>query len=149
MREVNLETITDTRSWFKILPLKGSEQTYPCKTKTSQETQRSLQKFLKPDRKPKVIYTDNSLESGKISWVSIMESSNLNTSSIRDKWHCWKSRKTSERRYLSSVATIAIGWNVNIYLQYRKMATRNDWIMDTRNEWPMRNQRDELQHHNK
>ena len=37
-------------------------QTYPCKTKTSQETQRSLQKFLEPDRKPKVIYTDNSLE---------------------------------------------------------------------------------------
>ena len=28
-------------------------QAYPCKTKTSQETQRSLQKFLEPDRKPK------------------------------------------------------------------------------------------------
>ena len=45
---------------------------YPCKTKTSQETQRSLQKFLEPDRKPKVIYTDNSLEFGKacedLSW---------------------------------------------------------------------------------
>ena len=37
-------------------------QAYPCKTKTSQETQRSLQKFLEPDRKPKVIYTDNSME---------------------------------------------------------------------------------------
>ena len=34
-------------------------QSYPCKTKTSsQETQRSLQQFLEPDRKPKVIYTD-------------------------------------------------------------------------------------------
>ena len=41
-------------------------QSYPCKTKTSQETQRSLQKFLEPDRKPKVIYTDNSLEFGKL-----------------------------------------------------------------------------------
>ena len=30
-------------------------QSYPCKTKTSQETQRSLQKFLWPNRKPKVI----------------------------------------------------------------------------------------------
>ena len=30
-------------------------QSYPCKTKTSQETQRSLQKFLEPDGKPKVI----------------------------------------------------------------------------------------------
>ena len=36
-----------------------------CETKTSQETQRSLQKFLEPNRKPKVIYTDNSLEFGK------------------------------------------------------------------------------------
>ena len=47
-------------------------QSYPCKTKTSQETQRSLQKFLEPDWKPKVIYTDNSLEFGKscedLSW---------------------------------------------------------------------------------
>ena len=47
-------------------------QSYPCKTKTSQETGRSLQKFLEPDRKPKVIYTDNSLEFGKacedVSW---------------------------------------------------------------------------------
>ena len=40
-------------------------QSYPCKSKTSQVTQRSLQKFLEPDRKPKVIYTDNSLEFGK------------------------------------------------------------------------------------
>ena len=43
-------------------------QAYPCKNKTSQETQRSLQKFLEP----KVIYTDNSLEFGKacedLSW---------------------------------------------------------------------------------
>ena len=47
-------------------------QSYPCKTKTSQETQRSLQKFLEPERKPKVIYTDNSMEFGKacedLSW---------------------------------------------------------------------------------
>ena len=47
-------------------------QAYPCKNKTSQEPQRSLQKFLEPERKPKVIYTDNSLEFGKacedLSW---------------------------------------------------------------------------------
>ena len=47
-------------------------QAYPCKNKTSQETQRSLQKFPEPERKPKVIYTDNSLEFGKacedLSW---------------------------------------------------------------------------------
>ena len=41
-------------------------QACSCKTKTSQETQRSLQKFLEPDRNPKVIYTVNSLEFGKV-----------------------------------------------------------------------------------
>ena len=45
---------------------------HPCKTKTSQETQRSLQKFLEPERNSKVIYTVNSLEFGKacedLSW---------------------------------------------------------------------------------
>ena len=47
-------------------------QAYPRKTKTSQETQRSLQMCLEPERNPKVIYTDNSLEFGKacedLSW---------------------------------------------------------------------------------
>ena len=47
-------------------------QFYPCKTKTSLETQRSLRKFLEPKRKPQVIFTDNSLEFGKacedLSW---------------------------------------------------------------------------------
>ena len=41
-------------------------QAYPCKNKTSQETQRSLQKFLELNRKPKVINTDNSLKFGKV-----------------------------------------------------------------------------------
>ena len=40
-------------------------QSYPCETKTTQETHESLQKFLEPTRKPKVIYTDNSSEFGK------------------------------------------------------------------------------------
>ena len=35
-------------------------QSYPYKTKTSEETQKSLMKFLEPMRKPEVIYTDNS-----------------------------------------------------------------------------------------
>ena len=47
-------------------------QAYPCQTKTSQKTQRSLQKFLEPERNPKVIYTDSALEFGKacedLSW---------------------------------------------------------------------------------
>ena len=52
--------------------IKFEDRSPECKNKTSQETQRSLQKFLEPERKPKVIYTDNSLEFGKarddLSW---------------------------------------------------------------------------------
>ena len=47
-------------------------QASPCKNETSQGTQKNLQKFLEPERKPKVIYTDKSLEFGKacedLSW---------------------------------------------------------------------------------
>ena len=47
-------------------------QSYPCKTKSSQETQKSFMKFLEPTRKPKVIYTVNNLEFGRacedLSW---------------------------------------------------------------------------------
>ena len=47
-------------------------QSYPRRNQTSQETERSLRKFLEPSEKPKVIYTDNSLEFGKscedLSW---------------------------------------------------------------------------------
>ena len=38
---------------------------YPCKTETSQVTQKSPVKFLEPTWKPKVFYTNNSLEFGK------------------------------------------------------------------------------------
>ena len=47
-------------------------QSYPCKTKKSYKKEKSLQKFLVPTRKPKVIYTDKSLEIGNacedLSW---------------------------------------------------------------------------------
>ena len=47
-------------------------QSCPRKTKTSQETERSLRRLLEPSEKPKVIYPDNSLEFGKacedLSW---------------------------------------------------------------------------------
>ena len=75
-------------------------QAYPCKNKTSQETQRNLQKFLEPERKPKVIYTDNSLEFGKACEDLSMESLHVYTTPIRDEWYCGKSSAQSKgRRY--------------------------------------------------
>ena len=63
MKIVNLETITDMQSWCRTWPPNGPSH-FRAK-QTSQETQRSLQKLLEPDRKPEVIYTDNSLGFGK------------------------------------------------------------------------------------
>ena len=38
-----------------------SIQSYPCKSKSAQETLRSLRQFLRPEENPRSIYTDNSL----------------------------------------------------------------------------------------
>ena len=66
MEDVNLETVTDTQSWYKIWSLNGFNF-IRVQRKTSQETERSLRKFLEPSGRPKVIYTDNALEFGKSS----------------------------------------------------------------------------------
>ena len=61
MKTMNLETITDTQVVVQDLATQWIHS-YPCRTKTSEETHKSQMKFLEPTRKPKVIYTDNSLE---------------------------------------------------------------------------------------
>ena len=47
-------------------------QSYPCKTKSSHETERSLSKLLEPSHRPKVVFSDNSMEFGNacedLSW---------------------------------------------------------------------------------
>ena len=61
MKVMNLETIIDkdlATQWIQF---------HPCKTKTSQEVERSLRKFLEPSEKPK-ISTDSSLEFGELTW---------------------------------------------------------------------------------
>ena len=79
-------------------------QSYSCETKTSQETQKSVMKFLEPTRNPKVTYTHNLLEFGKsleeLSWnhcTSTPHRSGLdNQSGLDNKWwadsmecHCY------------------------------------------------------------
>ena len=81
-------------------------QAYPCKNKTSQETQKSLRKFMEPDKNPKVIYTDNPLEFGKacedLSWKSL----HVYTTPIGDWWYCRKSSAQSKGRHLCCIVAI-------------------------------------------
>ena len=81
-------------------------QSYPCKNKSSQETQRSMQKFLEPERKPQVIYTDNSLEFGKacedFSWNHCTSTPNRSeTNGIAERAVC-----RVKERYLCCIVAI-------------------------------------------
>ena len=71
MTIANLETIIDMQSWCRTWALNGSSH-IRAKQKLPRKHKRSVQKFLEPDRKPEVIYTDNFLEFGKscedLSW---------------------------------------------------------------------------------
>ena len=71
MTIANLETITDMQSWCRTWPLNGSKH-IRAKQKLHRTLKEVCKKNLEPDRKPKVIYTDNSLEFGKacedLSW---------------------------------------------------------------------------------
>ena len=72
LKEVNRRSIFEMPWWYKTWQHSGYNHSYPSKSKSSQETQKNLMKFLEPTRKPKVIYTDNSLKLGKycedLSW---------------------------------------------------------------------------------
>ena len=87
-------------------------QSYPCKTKTSQETEKSFQKFLEPTMKPKVVYTDNSLEFGKYCEDLSLESLFVNTAQIGNKWNCRESSAQSERRDICGVVAFRPGWKM-------------------------------------
>ena len=60
----NLETITDMQSWCRTWHPSGSRR-IRAKPRLLRKRKRAYKKSLEPTRKPKVIYTDNSLEFGK------------------------------------------------------------------------------------
>ena len=68
---MNLETIIDMQPWCKTWPPNGSSR-IRAKQKLLSKHKRSLQKFMEPNGKPKVIFTANSLDFGKacedLSW---------------------------------------------------------------------------------
>ena len=85
---------------------------YPCKTNETRKNVKNLGAVAHTESCTNR-QLDGILES---MWRFIMESPHFNTSSIRDKWHCWKSRSTSKRRYFSSIATVRTRWKVVVWL---------------------------------
>ena len=63
-------------------------QSYPCKSKSSQETKKNMMRFLEPTRKPRVMYTDNFRGIWQVLRRIILESLYVNTAKIRNTWDC-------------------------------------------------------------
>ena len=82
--------------WYKIWQHSGYNHSC-AKQKLLRRPRRSLMKFLEPTRKPKVIYTDNSLEFGKSCEELILVSLFVNTTQIRNTRDCRKNHTWSER----------------------------------------------------
>ena len=70
-KDVNRGTIIDTLWWYKTWPPNGSSRVR-AKQKLHRKHREACKSSWNPTRKPKVIYTDNSLEFGKacedLSW---------------------------------------------------------------------------------
>ena len=89
MTIANLETIIDMQSWCRTWPPNGSRH-IRAKPQLHKKP-RSLQKFLEPERKPRVIYTDNSWEFDKacedLSWNHCTSTPHRSeTHGIAKKW---------------------------------------------------------------
>ena len=88
-------------------------QSYPRETETSQETHKSLMKFLELSRKPKVIYTDSSLEFGKsceeLSWNHCGSTPHRSeTNGIAER----ESSAQSKGRHLCCIVAIRSEWKL-------------------------------------
>ena len=82
-------------------------QSYPCKTKTSQETQKGLQKFLEPtDEETKSHSHWQFFGIWESLWRSVLESFNVNTAQIGNKWDCWESSAQKQGRNICGTVAI-------------------------------------------
>ena len=89
LKEVNHATIIDMPWWYKIWQLSGYNLTH-VKTKTSQETQKSLMKFLEPDEETTSHSHWQFLVIWQVLWRINLESLYVNTTQIGNKWDCWE-----------------------------------------------------------
>ena len=107
MRNKNQETSIDT-SWHKILPFNGFSLI------------RAKQRLRR--RRTRVYESSSSRHTDQ----------KFTHSSIRDKWHYWKSRTKSDRRNFSSIVTIRIGCKVMdwFYEYYCYLRNNQDLLTD-------------------
>ena len=82
-------------------------RSYPCKTKTSLETERSRRK-----KRKSFTLTINSLEFGRSCEELSWNHWHVNTPSIRDERQSWKSGTQNKRRDVCCTVPIVLGWKM-------------------------------------
>ena len=88
----------------------STRQSYPCKTKISEETEKRLQNWSRRGnlkslhkRFPRI---------WQILWRSLLESLHVNTTQITNTWDCWDSRAQSKRRDICCIVAIGSTWKL-------------------------------------
>ena len=95
-------------------------QSYPWKTKTSQESEKGFYESSSNRQKSrKSFFLDTSLEFWQILWTLVMESLYFNTPSIRDEWPSWKTGAQNSER---PVKAPSIWWR-----NCRTSCTSSEW----------------------
>ena len=111
VKVVNLETLIDMQSWCKTWPPNGSSR-IRAKQKTSQETQRSLQKVLGARIGSLKSFTLtipwNLAKPVKMFPGIIVRQHHTD----RNEWDCWESSTQIERRDICGIVAIRSGWKL-------------------------------------
>ena len=97
-------------------------QSYPCKTKATQETQRSLRTFFTSGRKPKIHAHGKNYEIYRRLRRAELESWEIYSAQTRIKWNCRASCTTSERRLFVSIGSVSVGTS-------RKLVGRSNGVL--------------------
>ena len=97
-------------------------QSYPCKTKTSHETEQNLQKLLGAVWKAESHSHWQFVGIWQSLWIFFLESSYVNTSPFRNKWDYRKSSAQSERRDICGAIAVRSGWKNGGRIQRRVTA---------------------------
>ena len=112
------ESESRTNHRYAVVVQDLATQWLQSKTKTSLETKKNLMKFLEPTRKPKVIYTGNSLEFGKsceeLSWKIIVRQHHTDQmmpqqkENVRDSMSIWRKQSSSTDQFIRANKCVKI-----------------------------------------
>ena len=96
---------------MQALALNGSSRT-SARQKLLRETEKEFNKLSRSVWKVDIHLLTIHKTLANFEWRLIMESSNFDTSSIRNEWHCSKSGAKSEGKNICSIIAIWIGWKM-------------------------------------